>query len=152
MASLELRIPPPVVALLAAVVMWLLSPLAVFGEAPFTRVWVAAVLAVAGAAFSIAGAVSFRRAGTTVNPLKPASASSLVVAGVYRVTRNPMYLGLFLLLAGWGVYLWSPLALPFPFAFAAYISRFQISPEEKALVALFGSEYTECKARVRRWL
>lgn len=152
MASLELRIPPPLVALLVAAGMWLSPQLALLGGAPLLRVPAAVALALAGAAFSILGVVSFRRAGTTVNPLKPASASSLVVSGVYRVTRNPMYVGLFFLLAAWAVYLWSPWALLGPLAFAAYISRFQIKPEERALAALFGDEYTDYRARVRPWL
>lgn len=153
MQSLELKVPPPVVALLAALAMWGVSPGSVAPSAPeLVRLPLAIALALIGASFDASALVSFRRARTTVNPLKPQSASSLVDSGVYRVTRNPMYVGLFFLLCGWAAFLWSWWALPGPFAFAAYISRFQIAPEERALCALFGAEYSAYKARVRRWL
>jgi len=152
MSSLELKIPPPVVALLVAAAMWGFSLAAPPSSAPSFRIAVALALAIVGVAFSISGAVAFRRAKTTKNPMRPQAASSLVVTGVYRFTRNPMYLGLSLVLVGWAVFLWSAGALLGPAAFVAYISRFQIAPEERVLNALFGSEYSAYKAKVSRWL
>jgi protein-S-isoprenylcysteine O-methyltransferase Ste14 len=116
------------------------------------RVAAAIAIAVVGGTFSIAGVVSFRRARTTVNPMKPESASSLVSSGIYRITRNPMYVGLLFVLIAWVVFLASPWALCGPLAFILYIGRFQIAPEEKALSRIFGAEYTAYKAKVRRWL
>ena len=84
--------------------------------------------------------------------MKPQAASSLVIVGVYKLTRNPMYLGLSLVLLGWAVFLWSAWALLGPIVFIAYISRFQIAPEERVLATLFGAEYSAYKAKVRRWL
>src|SRR6185312_11178713 len=98
------------------------------------------------------GALAFRKAKTTKNPMKPQAASSLVTAGVYQRTRNPMYLGLLLVLLGLALYLWSAWSLLGPIFFVMYISRFQIEPEERALATLFGSEYSAYKAKVRRWL
>jgi protein-S-isoprenylcysteine O-methyltransferase Ste14 len=153
MRALELRIPPPLVALLVAAAMWCLSLVTTSLEAiPLARIALGVGFAVVGAAFSASGVVAFRRAKTTVNPMKPEAASSLVSAGVYRVTRNPMYLGLFFMLFAWAAFLWSAWSLLGPLVFAAYIGRFQIAPEERALTALFGSEYSAYKARVRRWL
>lgn len=151
--SLELKIPPPVVALLAALGMWSVSRYTPTGEVQdFVRHALAIALAAIGAAFDVAGLVAFRRARTTVNPMKPRSASALVDSGVYRVTRNPMYVGLVCFLCAWAAYLWSPWALLGPVAFIAYIGRFQIAPEERALSALFGAEYSAYMASVRRWL
>src|SRR6185436_8035975 len=116
------------------------------------RVWAAIVIATAGGFFSIGGFVAFRRARTTVNPMKPESASSLVASGVYRITRNPMYVGLVLVLVAWATFLAAPLALLGPLAFVLYIGRFQIAPEEVALTKRFGTEYADYKAKVRRWL
>ena len=116
------------------------------------RVSLATALAIVGVAFDVAGLMAFRRAKTTVNPMKPQSTSSMVDSGVYRVTRNPMYVGLVFMLCGWAVFLWSWWALPGPLAFVAYIGRFQIAPEEEALSKLFGAEYLAYKASVRRWL
>jgi protein-S-isoprenylcysteine O-methyltransferase Ste14 len=152
MASLELKVPPPVVALLVALAMWGLARLAPLAGEPSSRAVVALALAALGVAFSVSGAIAFRRAKTTKNPMKPQAASSLVVSGVYKLTRNPMYLGLSLVLLGWAVSLWSAWALLGPVVFITYISRFQIAPEERILTTLFGSEYSAYKARVRRWL
>jgi protein-S-isoprenylcysteine O-methyltransferase Ste14 len=153
MRALELRIPPPVVALLVALAMWGASRRSVDPLlTEFVRVPLAIALAVIGAAFDLSGLVAFRRAKTTVNPMRPQSTSSLVGSGAYRLTRNPMYVGLAFMLCGWAVFLWSWWALPGPFAFAAYIDRFQIVPEERALSALFGADYMAYKDRVRRWL
>ena len=152
MASLELKVPPPAVAVLVALAMWELARLAPLAGAPSFRTAVALALAALGAVSSVSGAIAFRKAKTTKNPMKPQAASSLVVGGIYKLTRNPMYLGLSLVLLGWAVFLWSAWALPGPVVFIAYISRFQIAPEERVLAALFGTEYASYKARVRRWL
>jgi protein-S-isoprenylcysteine O-methyltransferase Ste14 len=84
--------------------------------------------------------------------LKPETATSLVTNGVYRYTRNPMYLGMLLVLLAWAIYLSAPAALMGPIAFWLYIQRFQIQPEERALVAMFGSAFTDYMSRVRRWI
>lgn len=112
----------------------------------------AMVPAAAGVAVALAGVASFRRASTTVNPTKPDSASSLVSSGVYRATRNPMYLGLLFVLAGWAVFLSSPAALIVATTFVAYLNRFQIAPEERALRSRFGAEFEAYRARVPRWI
>lgn len=104
-------------------------------------------------AFVMAMAVkSFVTAKTTINPLKPSRASRLITGGVYRYSRNPIYLGDLLILAALAVWLGQPANLVLLAAFVGYIDRFQIRPEEKALSALFGAEYTAYCARVRRWL
>jgi protein-S-isoprenylcysteine O-methyltransferase Ste14 len=109
-------------------------------------------LVLLAAAFDLSGLLAFRRARTTINPMKPGASSAMVSGGVYRITRNPMYVGLVLLLCGWSVYLGSPWAWLAPLAFAAYVTRFQIVPEERVLARLFGAEYAAYRARVRRWL
>jgi protein-S-isoprenylcysteine O-methyltransferase Ste14 len=153
MSWLELKVPPPAVALLAGFVMWLVSSLVTPVEVSVgPRVGVAVVLACVGMAVGLAGIVSIRRAKTTINPTKPMATSSLVTSGAFRFTRNPMYLSLVLYLLAWAVYLSNVLALAFVPAFVLYINQFQIKPEERALVSLFGSEYAAYKGRVRRWL
>jgi protein-S-isoprenylcysteine O-methyltransferase Ste14 len=153
MQALELRVPPPALAVLVAVAMWgstlLSAPLdLVAGLHPGIPV----VIALIGAGIGLAGRVSFRRAKTTFNPMKPERATALVRSGIYRVTRNPMYLGLLLVLLAWAVYLAAGWAFLGPPAFLLYMTRFQIIPEERALAALFGAEYAAYKADVRRWL
>ncbi len=153
MNRLELKVPPPLVALCLALLMWL-TP--VFGQpldVPFrVRLGVALALVLIGQSISISGMVAFRRARTTINPIKASAASSLVRTGVYRFTRNPMYLGLLLTLLAWAAFLSNPAALLFVPVFVLYINRFQIKPEEQVLSSLFAEEYTAYKNQVRRWL
>jgi protein-S-isoprenylcysteine O-methyltransferase Ste14 len=116
------------------------------------RACIALTIVLIGIAFILAGGISFRRAKTTVNPLKPETTSSLVSSGIYRVTRNPMYVGMFFALIGWVVFLASIWTLLGPMAFILYMNRFQIGPEEKVLATLFGAEFAAYKEKVRRWL
>lgn len=153
MRSLETRIPPPVAAALMLTLMWLVSAILPQVQVESSvRIVIAGCVALVGATFSIAGAVSFRKARTTVNPLHPEKASKLVTTSVYRITRNPMYLALLLVLLAWAIFLASPLTILGPLTFMAYINRFQICPEEKALAIIFGSEYEQYRFSVRRWL
>lgn len=153
MRALELKIPPPVVALLVAGAMWGISRLAPLVDLPASvRIAAAIACAVAGVGFSLAGVISFRHAKTTVNPMKPEKTSALVCSGIYRLTRNPMYVGLALILVAWAAYLSSGWALLGPLAFVLYMNRFQIAPEEKVLASLFGAGYADYRSGVRRWL
>ena len=153
MKSLEAKIPPPLVAAVIALAMWGISQLAPSLQVPkFLRVSAAAAALLVGIGFSAAGLLAFRRARTTVNPTKPEQASSLVRSGIYRITRNPMYVGLLCVLVAWAVFLFSVWPLLGPIVFVLYIQRFQIAPEERALGKLFGSEYADYQAKVRRWL
>jgi len=153
MQWLELKIPPLLVWLVLAGAM-----LGVAYSAPglsFTLAGspvIALALVALGGALALAGVIAFRNKRTTVNPLTPGASTSVVSGGVYRVSRNPMYLGFLLALAGWAVYLsnaGAALLLP---AFVAYMTQYQIKPEERALLAKFGSEYVQYMSRVRRWL
>ena len=153
MSSLEAKVPPPVVAAAVAVAMWGASELAPLLQVPSAlRIGAAAGIALVGIGFSAAGVLAFRRARTTVNPTTPGKATSLVDSGVYRITRNPMYVGLSCVLVAWAVFLSSAWALLGPVAYVLYIGRFQIAPEERALAKLFGSAYSAYQASVRRWL
>jgi protein-S-isoprenylcysteine O-methyltransferase Ste14 len=153
MRSLELKIVPPAVALITGLLMWLISratPALAF-MFPARNVCAIAVAA-AGVTTAISGALTFRRAHTTLNPMKPESVSALVDWGVFSITRNPMYLGLLLVLTAWAIFLSNPLAFLFLPAFVLYITRFQIAPEERALTSLFGKDFDAYRSRVRRWL
>ena len=106
MQSLELKIPPPLIACAFAFAMW--GCCWVFPSIDLSylaRISLALFLAMAGGGFAVAGAVSFRMASTSVNPMRPESASALVTTGIYQFTRNPMYLGLVLVLLAWAIYL-----------------------------------------------
>ena len=153
MSALELKIPPPLVALCTAILMWLTPAPAGSLAVPFgLRLGIALALVCLGLGISVSGVVAFRRARTTLNPIKASSASALVSSGIYRYTRNPMYLGLLIALFAWAVYLSRPLALLFLPVYVLYITRFQIVTEERVLSSLFGTAYSAYRERVRRWL
>jgi len=150
---LELKIPPLAVGLFVAALMWLASwAMPAFGLMFPANRFFSVTVAVAGVVIIGVGIASFRRAGTTVNPMKPDSTSALVVSGIYRLTRNPMYLGFLLVLLGWAIFLSNALAFLLLPAFIFYMNRFQIEPEEKALTSLFGPQFVAYTSRVRRWL
>lgn len=153
MHALELRVPPLALVLVSGLVMWAVAanlPRAIF-SLPGAPVFAIAI-ALTGLAIAFAGVSAFRRHSTTVNPMSPDAAASIVSDGIYRFTRNPMYLGLVLMLTGWALYLANLAALIILPAFAAYMTQFQIKPEERALLAKFEPGYAEYMASVRRWI
>ena len=153
MRWLELKVPPVLVGLACAGAMFGVARAA--PELSYTlpaRFALALALVAIGAAVALAGVAAFRSKRTTVNPLTPSASSSVVSGGVYRVSRNPMYLGFFLTLAGWALYLSNAVAVLLLPAFLAYMTQYQIKPEERALLAKFGPEFAQYMASVRRWM
>jgi protein-S-isoprenylcysteine O-methyltransferase Ste14 len=153
MKTLELKIPPLLLFALCAAGMYGLAMAAPALSFTTTGTGLAAgVVAAAGAGVAIAGVAAFRRNRTTVDPRTPDKSASLVSGGVYRLSRNPMYLGFLLLLAGWTLFL-SNLAPAFVLpVFVAYMNRFQIEPEERILAAKFGAPFADYLTTVRRWI
>jgi protein-S-isoprenylcysteine O-methyltransferase Ste14 len=153
MSKLEHLIPPPLVALLIGLAMLALAkasgPPAV-DEA--LRVDGASVLFVLGLASAASGAFAFQRQGADINPHKIDRGDVLVTNGIFRWTRNPMYLGLTLLLCCYAFYLARPLCVLGPVVFVPFITRFQIIPEERAMLAKFGERYADYCAKTRRWI
>ena len=153
MKSLEHKIPPPLVALTIAVLMWLTSLFSwVAPLDTITRLVPAIILLLIGNAVILSGVYLFHKKQTTVNPLNPEKSTGLVTEGIYRYTRNPMYLGMVFILLAWWVWLAAPLAFIGPLIFAGFIGRFQIIPEERAMEKLFGKEFEQYRNQVRRWL
>ena len=134
-----------------ALLMWLVAfPLLDFAL-PGREV-IAGIFLVAGVSVGLSAVLGFHRAKTTLNPLQPEAASALVVRGIYRWTRNPMYLAMLLVLVAWACIVANLAALVILPLFVAYLNRFQIAPEERALQARFGGEFEQYKRTVRRWL
>ncbi len=150
---MKLIIPPPLVGLLTAAGMWGLAKtfpgLAI--DAPPLR-WSAILVMGVGVMIEAVSVLAFLLARTTVTPLKPEKASTLVVSGLYRVSRNPMYLGMAILLTGWALWRGNPAALILLPVFVVYLTIFQIKPEEAALLEKFGPSYEAYRRRVRRWI
>lgn len=153
MSALELKVPPVVQVALLALAMLGLARAFPQWQLPFPGArWLGLAAGTAGAVLALSGVRAFRRAGTTVDPRAPGAAASLVVGGVYRVSRNPMYLGFAMLLAGWALWLAHPLAWLLLPVFVVYMNRYQIAPEERVLRRRFGRAWEDWAARVRRWI
>jgi len=139
--------------LIFAVAMWVLNhywPMRTVIPDPWSRLgW--CVMAIAPIA-PIAALIQFRRANTTVNPHKPETSTALVTSGVYAWTRNPMYLGLSILLFGWAIKLGTLSPVVGPLLFIPLIGHVQIRPEEHALRLQFGTDYDQYCRSVKRWL
>jgi len=152
MKALESKLPPPIVAFLAAAMIWGVAKTAPAIEiGAGLRFALVAILATIGGIFAFSGFYAFGRAKTTISPINIEAASALVTTGIYRTTRNPRYLGLLMLLLAFTAYLAVPWTLRGPLAFALFITRFQIIPEERLLVK-FGDVYRAYREQVRRWL
>jgi protein-S-isoprenylcysteine O-methyltransferase Ste14 len=151
--NLRLRVPPLALVALAGGLGWITARNVPLLNFEFSgRGELATTFALLGVTCCILGVASFRLARTTVNPMTPDATTALVVSGIYRVTRNPMYLGFLLLLVAEMVWLGNPIALSVAPAFVLYLNRFQIGPEEIALRSRFGAEFHSYAARVRRWI
>ena len=149
----QTRIPPPVYALFTAALMGLFNhytPSFRCIGAPWNEFgWILIALGVGLDLYCI---LIFIRKRTTVNPVRPGKATELVVSGAYRLSRNPMYLGMVLSLSGWACPLRSPLCLVMVLAFARILSVVQIAPEETAPRRLFGESYQIYSQQVNRWI
>ena len=153
MNRLELKVPPVALALIMGFLMWLLSASLPSLALPLPwRTMLAFAFYVAGTVIALGGVVEFVRRKTTVNPVTPGAAAVIVSSGIYRFSRNPMYLGLLLVLIGWAVWLSNLVAFALLPLFVLYMNRFQIEPEERALSAKFGQSFTDYMRSVRRWV
>jgi len=151
--KLALKVPPPLQALIVAILMWVVGRQLPGGQLDFTiQLPLAILFAISGIAVVASAMMKFLRASTTVDPFHPEEASHLVVDGIFRFSRNPMYLSLLLLLFGWTIWLGSIFNIALLAGFVWYISTFQIKPEEEVLRSLFGENYEHYCSSVRRWI
>lgn len=153
LTKLDRKIPPLLYWLLLALIAWALAQFMPGYRLPQTgTLAVGLVVACLGVAAALTAAWQFARCHTTLSPLHPQRAQVLVTSGMFRLSRNPMYLGMLLLLLGW-VFVLGGLSGGIVIAlFIAVITRFQILPEERMLLKRFGDEFLLYKNKVRRWI
>lgn len=149
----ELKFKPDTVFLAVAISMWGATLIIPSFDAPLLmRALIGILLALVGMGIVLVAGALFYRARTTVEPTQPHTTSTLVVSGLYGITRNPMYVGMTLILLGLATLLLNWVSYLLVIVFVAYIWRFQIIPEERALYGLFHDEYASYTSRTRRWL
>ncbi|GHA23157.1 methyltransferase family protein [Oceanisphaera arctica] len=148
-----LWLPPPAVVALAVLLMWLTAQQAAVWTLHFYgQQLISVLLLLVGLGLMVLAAGALYRANTTVLPFNPGKTCRLVTGGIFRYSRNPIYLGDLLLLLAWAVWLGNALSLLWLPLFIGYMNRVQIGAEERALTARFGAEYLDYCSRVRRWL
>ncbi|WP_395342071.1 methyltransferase family protein [Ningiella sp. W23] len=150
--KLEHKIPPVLVVAIVSALMFATNQIFTHLRIEFQfRLEALTLLITFGIALATAGVASFKIHKTTVNPLNTENVSSLVTSGIYRYSRNPMYVGMLICLIGVFVFIANPINAPYPALFVWYMNTFQIKPEERVLSKVFSSDYDNYKARVRRW-
>ena len=153
MNKLELKLPPAALTLIVGAMMWITSePMPADNYAISWVVTISVITLSVGAFFSVMGVIEFKKAKTTVDPRVPQQTSSLVNSGIYKLSRNPMYLGFLLMLIALAIYLSKIYAFLFLPLFIIYMNRFQILPEERFMKNMFGEEYASYLSKVRRWI
>lgn len=149
---MELKVPPVLVFLFFALVMYLVIlflPVGFFDF--FGRLLLAKALLILACMIGLVALFQFFKRKTSVDPLHPEKVNQLVTAGLYKYSRNPMYLALLLVLLGFGLYLGNAFNTLVAAGFVAYMNRFQIIPEERILFDKFGKEYKTYLTATRRW-
>ena len=148
---MKTKIPPPILALVMIVLIYLSS---FFIESTTFNYQgsLSVLVLILGLACAIPSFKLFARYKTTISPLKPSDATALVTEGMYRYSRNPMYLGLLLLTIASTIWFGTWFGIVINILFIFLINFLQIIPEEEALLEIFGEEYEEYKKNVRRWI
>ena len=151
--NLELKIPPPIVGLICALTIWALGRTVSTWNIDFAgREEIALCLFVIGVAIDVLALLKFKQKRTTINPMNPDESKELVTTGVFNFTRNPMYLGLLIILSAWTFYVGNLLSSVVLVFFIYYITKFQILPEERVMHEKFDESFVEYTHRVRRWV
>jgi protein-S-isoprenylcysteine O-methyltransferase Ste14 len=150
---MKLKVPPVIVVAVTVFLMWVIDRyLSVEFLAFNAPKWIIILTSILGIACIVLGVIQFSVKKTTVNPHKPEDSTSLVSSGIYSISRNPMYLGMLILLVFYGLYLGDGLVFLMLPVFIWYMNSFQIKPEEEMMIELFGDEYKDYQKKVRRWI
>ena len=151
MINLTTKIPPPIITLIFGLIIY-------FSKTFFNQFFsynnniISLFLLILGLTVFILAVKAFNRQKTTVNPLEPRKASSLVSSGIFKYSRNPMYLGMLIVLLSISFKFNLAGGIVISLFFYLFITKFQILPEEEAMNELFGDEFIEYSNRTRRWI
>ena len=148
---MKTKIPPPIIALICMVINYLSTYLINPIKFPNIEI-IGGLILLLGVATAMLATLLFKKDKTTVNPMNPEETTTLVTTGIFSITRNPMYLGLFLSISSTILFFGSWFGIIILMFFVWYINKFQIIPEEEAMEKLFGNKYDEYRQNVRRWI
>ncbi|NNK76980.1 MAG: isoprenylcysteine carboxylmethyltransferase family protein [Maribacter sp.] len=149
---MRLKLPPVLIFLLFSIVMFLLARFLPFGDFQFFgRNNLVLFLIGMAVLIAIISLSQFFSRKTTIDTRTPFKTTKLVTRGIYKYSRNPMYLAILLVLLAWGLWLGNAFNTLVAAGFVGYMNKFQIKPEEEALTTIFGKEYQQYCTQVRRW-
>jgi len=148
---MKTKIPPPIIALICIVINYLSTYLINPIKFPNIEI-IGGLILLLGVVTAVLATLLFKKDKTTVNPRDPEKTTTLVTNGIFSITRNPMYLGLFLSISSTILFFGSWFGIIILMFFVWYINKFQIIPEEEAMEKLFGNKYSEYRQKVRRWI
>lgn len=150
---LSLKIPPVALGIISILLIYICYRVVPLYQISFLYQKILAISFIGmGIVIALFGMVSFIRMGTTVDPRSPEDANALVAIGMYRYSRNPMYLGLLLVITGMAIYWGALSSILVILLFIGYMNKYQIAPEEAALREKFGDRFIEYTQRGRRWI
>lgn len=149
---MKLKLPPVLVFVIFSILMYVLSIVLPFGDFDFFgRQFLAFFLVGSGAIVGLVSLIQFYVVKTSIDPRTPSKVSSMVTKGLYKYSRNPMYLALLMVLLAWGLWWGNAFNTLLAAGFVGYMNRFQIIPEEEELAATYGKEFRHYCTQVRRW-
>ena len=148
---MKTKIPPPIVALICIFINYLSTYLINPIKFPNIEI-IGGLILLLGVVTAVLATLLFKKDKTTVNPRNPEKTTTLVTNGIFSITRNPMYLGLFFSISSTILFFGSWFGIIILMFFVLYINKFQIIPEEEAMEKLFGGKYSEYRQKVRRWI
>ncbi len=148
--NLETKVPPPLITMVSILIIYLFEREFNFFED--WNIYISIFFLVFGLMTIALAVFKFAKTKTTVDPTKPSKTSSLVISGIYRITRNPMYLGMLFLIISFTFYKLSLLGAIIIPSFIFYINKFQIEPEEHEMRKKFGENFDKYCKKVDRWI
>ena len=146
-----IKIPPPILVIILTSLVYFSSTKLELIYLPYRQI-VSVIILIIGLIVIVSPVVDFIKSKTTINPVKFKNVNRLVTTGIYRYSRNPMYLGMILIIISTTVYYLNFLSVFSPLIFYIWINKFQINREEIFLEEKFGSEYLKYKSKTRRWI
>ena len=146
--NLDTKIPPQILTLLILAFINLYES----KDYELNTKWISIIIFSIGLFFIFSAVIQFIKRKTTVNPTKPHKTTSLVITGTFKFTRNPMYLGMLLIIISYAFYESSIISLILIPFFIFYINKFQIEPEEIEMRKKFGKDYEDYCKKVDRWI
>ena len=145
------KIPPPLVVLILVISTFFSSKKIDLIQIPFQSIISIFILSI-GILILLNPVLKFKKSKTTINPIKFKKVNKLVTSGIYKYSRNPMYLGLLIIVISSSIFYLNIYSILTPLFFYIWINRFQIKREEIFLTEKFGEEYLSYKNRTRRWI